>query len=149
MWRYALATSPDAAASSSHEAVLTWSTHSGKYAIAVDGAEVFHSVAKGSVLEHRWTWSHVGARAADAGEEGDGVALRVVACRKPPVRASKDFRCYEFLVGGRRFCDLPAHGGAPGDGDGWGFANEEPRDDGRLTSILDIVDPGWRARDGA
>eukprot|EP00585_Thalassiosira_rotula_P024675 CAMPEP_0196231404 /NCGR_PEP_ID=MMETSP0913-20130531/2215_1 /TAXON_ID=49265 /ORGANISM="Thalassiosira rotula, Strain GSO102" /LENGTH=264 /DNA_ID=CAMNT_0041511571 /DNA_START=40 /DNA_END=834 /DNA_ORIENTATION=- len=130
-----------------HEAMLTWSTHSGKYTISVDGEEVFSNIAKGSVLEHKWKWSHYKGCIADDGDEEDVVPMRIIACRKPPIRTSKDFRCYEFLIGGKVFRDLPKN-----DLDeyceGGGYRNEESRalgKDGKLMSILDIVDPGWRS----
>jgi len=129
-----------------HEAMLTWSTHSGKYTISVDGEEVFSNIAKGSVLEHKWKWSHCKGCIAD-GDEEDVVPMRIIACRKPPVRTIKDFRCYEFLIGGKVFRDLPKN-----ELDEYcegGYRNEEMSgalgNDGKLMSILDIVDPGWRS----
>ncbi|KAL7524923.1 hypothetical protein ACHAXR_000780 [Thalassiosira sp. AJA248-18] len=127
-----------------HEAKLTWSTHSGKYTISVDGEEVFANVAKASVLEHKWKWSHSKGCAAE--DEDDSVAMRIIACRKPPVRSSKDFRCYEFIIGGKVFRELPVNG-VDGSSFGGDFQNEESafNEDGKLMSILDIVEPGWRA----
>lgn len=146
IWKYGIpqesARAEDGMIVACHEAMLTWSTHSGKYTISVDGEEVFSSVAKGSVLEHKWRWSH--HKACVSEDEEDVVAMRIVACRKPPVRTSKDFRCYEFIIGGKIFRDLPVHGS-----DEYfegGYRNEEcVYDDGKLTSILDIVEPGWRS----
>ncbi|KAL9185367.1 hypothetical protein ACHAXT_003144 [Thalassiosira profunda] len=128
-----------------HEAKLTWSTHSGKYTIAVDGEDIFQSVAKGSVLEHKWKWSHSKACVVED-DDGDGTAMRIIACRKPPIsrRSSKDFRCYEFVLGGRVFRDLPVDSasGSPGND----FQNEERlHEEGKLMSILDVIEPGWRS----
>ncbi|KAL3806089.1 hypothetical protein ACHAXA_006995 [Cyclostephanos tholiformis] len=134
-----------------HEARLTWSTHSGKYMISVDGEEVSSAIARGSVLEHRWRWSHSKGRVVEGDEncdDDDVVAMRVVACRKPPVRSSKDFRCYEFVIGGRVFRDLPVYdfAGSCFRGSGHEFRNEESayNNDGKLMSILDVIEPGWR-----
>lgn len=146
IWRYGIpqetSSSVDGATIAGHEAKLTWSTHSGKYTISVDGEDVFSSVAKGSVLEHKWRWSH-GRGCAVEDDEDDSVAMRIVACRKPPTRSSKDFRCYEFIIRGRVFRDLPVEGSSFG-GD---FQNEENsiHDDGKLMTILDVIEPGWRA----
>lgn len=127
-----------------HEATLVWSTHSGKYTISVDGNDVFANVAKGSVLDYKWKWNHrAGCIAGDDSDEEEGVAMRIVACRKPPTRSSKDFRCYEFVIQGKIFRELPVNdGGVMG---GSGFENEEQFYDGKLMSILDIVEPGWRS----
>ncbi|KAL3793077.1 hypothetical protein ACHAW5_002426 [Stephanodiscus triporus] len=135
-----------------HEAKLTWSTHSGKYTISVDGEEVSSAVAKGSVLEHRWKWSHKRSCVVegddDDNDDGDTVvAMRVIACRKPPIRSSKDFRCYEFIIGGRVFRELPVcdSEGSCGKDVGQEFWNEEVAyNDGKLMSILDVIEPGWR-----
>eukprot|EP00571_Detonula_confervacea_P003860 CAMPEP_0172322446 /NCGR_PEP_ID=MMETSP1058-20130122/45898_1 /TAXON_ID=83371 /ORGANISM="Detonula confervacea, Strain CCMP 353" /LENGTH=239 /DNA_ID=CAMNT_0013038185 /DNA_START=40 /DNA_END=759 /DNA_ORIENTATION=- len=125
-----------------HEAKLTWSTHSGKYTISVDGEEVFSSVAKGSVLEHKWKWSHSKACVSEDDADDDSVAMRIIACRKPPVRSGKNFRCYEFLIGGKVFRDLPEESASFG-GE---FQNEDNvYDYGKLMSILDVIEPGWRA----
>lgn len=129
---------------SGHEAKLVWSTHSGKYTILVDGEEVFSSKAKGSVLEHKWKWNHEKSCLADE-DGGDAVPMRIIACRKPPVRSSKDFRCYEFVIGGKVFRDLPVN---ESDQFTQGmFSNEEGAvgDCGKLMSILDVIEPGWRA----
>lgn len=144
VWRYGLPTAAGAPIVS-HEAMLTWSTHSGKYTISMDGVEVFAGVAKGSVLEYKWTWSHARARVVadeEGDEDGDGVTLRIIACRKPPVRSIKNFRCYEFLVGEKVFRDLPTQDSNEYVG---GFTSEDTCDNGKLASILDIVEPGWRA----
>lgn len=130
-----------------HEVELVWSTHSGKYTISVDGGEVFSKVAKGSVLEHKWKWSHSkSCITEDDDNNGDCVAMRIIACRKPPVRSSKDFRCYEFIIGGKLYRDLPVYlNGASHGGD---FQNEEQSqyfNDGKLKSILDIIEPGWKS----
>lgn len=128
-----------------HEARLIWSTHSGRYTISVDGEEVFASVAKGSVLEHKWKWSHKRSCVVTDDEgDADCVAMRIIACRKPPIRSSKDFRCYEFVIGGKVFRDLPVN--ATDEFSGREFQNEESvYEDGKLMSILDIIEPGWRA----
>ena len=136
-----------------HEAMLTWSTHSGKYTISVDGEEVSSAVAKGSVLEHRWKWSHTRSCVVEGDDDdndgGDAVvSMRVIACRKPPVRSSKDFRCYEFIIGGKVFRDLPEYdsAGSYEKGIRQVFKNEEDScNDGKLKSILDVIEPGWRA----
>ena len=124
-----------------HETRLTWSTHSGKYSIAVDGQVVFEGIAKGSVLEHKFIYNHTkGCVGYDSSEAGI-VRMRIIACRKPPLRSSKNFRCYEFVIGGRVFRDL-----ARNNQYGEDFHNEESMDDvGFLSSILDIVDPSWRS----
>ena len=72
------------------------------------------------------------------------------ACRKPPTRSSKDFRCYEFVIGGIVFRDLPTMddniegGSSPSKED---FDNEESayQNSGKLMSILDVIEPGWRS----
>ena len=130
-----------------HQARLTWSTHSGKYTIEVDGAVVFESCAKGSVLEHKFIYNHTkGCVGHDSTEDGY-IKMRIVACRKPPVRSSTNFRCYEFVIGTTVFRDLPRttnnqyYGGEE-------FNNEDYNsmdDVGVLSSILDIVDPSWRS----
>mmetsp|Transcript_57531 Transcript_57531/g.122082 ORF Transcript_57531/g.122082 Transcript_57531/m.122082 type:complete len:245 (-) Transcript_57531:170-904(-) len=144
IWKYGIPQeSADGMIVADHEAKLTWSTHSGKYTISVDGEEVFTSVAKGSVLEHKWKWSHYKACVAD--DDEDVVSMRIIACRKPPVRTSKDFRCYEFIIGGKVFRDLPLT--ASDEYFEGEYPNEESvykYEDGKLTSILDIVEPGWR-----
>lgn len=163
IWRYGVSSTSSSSTTtvvSDHEARLTWSTHSGKYTISVDGEEVSSAIAKGSVLEHRWRWSHAKCRVIDKDDEGcndndddDVVAMRVIACRKPPVRSSKDFRCYEFVIGGKVFRELPvydvrgSHLGGKGGESGMDFQNEESahNDDGKLMSILDVIEPGWRA----
>jgi hypothetical protein len=146
-----------------HQARLTWSTHSGKYSIEVDGHVVFENVAKGSVLEQKFIYNHTkgcinsvvalldndddnDSSKNNGGENGDVIVpLRIVACRKPPVRSSKNFRCYEFVIGGRVFRDLPR--GRRNDNQyGEEFHNEDSTEDvGFLSSILDIVDPSWRS----
>lgn len=127
-----------------HEAKLTWSTHSGKYTISVDGEEVFSSVAKGSVLEHKWKWSHTRGCVVEDGDDAETVAMRIIACRKPPTRSSKDFRCYEFIIGGKVFRNLPSEGS---DGFSGGYFENEERayEEGKLMTILDVIEPGWRA----
>lgn len=124
-----------------HETRLTWSTHSGKYSIEVDGRVVFEGVAKGSVLEHKFIYNHTeGCVGTDSSEEGY-IRMRIIACRKPPTRSSTNFRCYEFVIGGCVFRDL-----ARNNQYGEDFHNEDSRDDvGVLSSILDIVDPSWRS----
>lgn len=133
-----------------HEVNLTWSTHSGKYTISVDGVEVSSAVAKGSVLEHRWKWSHSKSCIVEddiVDNDGDVIAMRVIACRKPPTRSSKNFRCYEFVIGGKVFRHLPVYSSAGSYRKAWEeIQNEESADDdGKLMSILDIIEPGWRA----
>ena len=129
-----------------HQARLTWSTHSGKYTIEVDGAVVFESCAKGSVLEHKFIYNHTkGCVGHDSTEDGY-IKMRIVACRKPPVRSSTNFRCYEFVIGSTVFRDLPNNNQYYGGGED--FHNEDyySMDDvGVLSSILDIVDPSWRS----
>jgi hypothetical protein len=166
IWKYGVSSlSSSTMIVSDHEARLTWSTHSGKYTISVDGEDVSSAIAKGSVLEHRWRWSHSKCRVIDKDDvecdiDDDVVSMRVVACRKPPVRSSKDFRCYEFVIGGKVFRDLPVYdvGGSRlggGGGGAWAssmssgmdFQNEESayNDDSKFMSILDVIEPGWRA----
>jgi hypothetical protein len=157
IWKYGVPLqSTDGAATTvvaDHEAMFTWSTHSGKYTISVDGEEVSSAVAKGSVLEHRWKWSHTRSRVVEGDDDdndgGDAVvSMRVIACRKPPVRSSKDFRCYEFIIGGKVFRDLPEYdsAGSYEKGIRQVFKNEEDScNDGKLKSILDVIEPGWRA----
>lgn len=124
-----------------HETRLTWSTHSGKYLIEVDGQVVFEGVAKGSVLEHKFIYNHTEACVGDDSSEEGYIRMRVIACRKPPTRSSTNFRCYEFVIGGCVFRDL-----ARNNHYGEDFHNEDSRDDvGVLSSILDIVDPSWRS----
>lgn len=139
-----------------HQARLTWSTHSGKYTIEVDGAVVFESCAKGSVLEHKFIYNHTkGCVGHDSTEDGY-IKMRIVACRKPPVRSSKNFRCYEFVIGSTVFRDLPRMNTITTTnhqyyGGGEDFHNEDyySMDDvGVLSSILDIVDPSWRSSGG-
>jgi len=153
IWKYGLEGRGGAAGPtniSGHEAQLTWSTHSGKYTISVDGEDVFSNVAKGSVLEHKWNYSHSRGCVCDGGgddDDDDGVAMRIIACRKPPVRSSKNFRCYEFIIGGTVFRDLPVESGSCGQY-GVEFQNEEDvyaNNDGKLMSILDVIEPGWRS----
>lgn len=130
-----------------HEAKLIWSTHSGKWAIFVDGEEVYSHQAKGSVLDYKWRWNHTKACVCDD-EDEEGVPMRILACRKPPNRSSKDFRCYEFIVGGKIFRELPLLGSHSNNESraGGEFQNEEStHDDGQLMSILDIVEPGWQS----
>jgi hypothetical protein len=124
-----------------HETKLTWSTHSGKYSIEVDGQVVFENVAKGSVLEHKFIYNHTKGCLGDDSSEDEYIRMRIIACRKPPVRSSKNFRCYEFVIGGRVFRDLARY-----DQCGEDFHNEDSTEDvGFLSSILDIVDPSWRS----
>ncbi|KAL7427638.1 hypothetical protein ACHAXH_001483 [Discostella pseudostelligera] len=175
-WRYGMSVRSANGVKSieQHEAKLVWSTHSGKYAISVDGEEVSAAVAKGSVLEHKWKWCHAKGVVVDANDdtETDFVKMRILACRKPPVRSSKNFRCYEFVIEGKVFRDLPFHGSSGGmlrsGGGGGEFHNEDmdedddnmedsgcgadfnassydDDDDGKLTSILDVIEPGWRS----
>ena len=160
MWKYGLSSSNTNSATSiaGHEAKLIWSTHSGKYTISVDGLEIYNNIAKGSVLEHKWLWSHDKGCVVENNDNDNNsiIPMRIIACRKPPTRSSKDFRCYEFVIGGRVFRDLPSvvvtdnnHGSRGGE-----FENEESaayyaandnNDDGKLMSILDVIEPGWRA----
>ena len=136
-----------------HEAKLVWSTHSGKYTISVDGEEIYTSIAKGSVLEHKFKWDHTKACLGEDDNDTNVIPMRIIACRKPPTRSSKDFRCYEFIIGGKVFRDLPTiDGGEPpsptnGEGGGGGeFENEYYNmNEGKLMSILDVIEPGWRA----
>ncbi len=174
-WRYGMSVTSANGLNSieQHEAKLVWSTHSGKYAILVDGEEVSAAVAKGSVLEHKWKWCHAKGVVVDANDdtENDFVKMRILACRKPPVRSSKNFRCYEFVIQGKVFRDLPFHGSGGGPRNaGNDFRNEDMEvhedgdhkmedggcgadfnassyddDDGKLTSILDVIEPGWRS----
>lgn len=182
-WRYGMSVTSANGLNSieQHEAKLVWSTHSGKYAISVDGEEVSAAVAKGSVLEHKWKWCHSKGVVVDPNDdtEKDFVKMRILACRKPPVRTSKNFRCYEFIIEGKVFRDLPFHGSGSSGGGGGGqqsgnagneFRNEDimeedednhnmedggcgadfnassyDDDDGKLTSILDVIEPGWRS----
>lgn len=124
-----------------HETRLTWSTHSGKYSIEVDGQVVFESVAKGSVLEHKFIYNHTQGCLGDDSSEEEYIRMRIIACRKPPVRSSKNFRCYEFVIGGRVFRDLARYNQY-----GEEYHNEDSMEDvGFLSSILDIVDPSWRS----
>mmetsp|Transcript_30765 Transcript_30765/g.64334 ORF Transcript_30765/g.64334 Transcript_30765/m.64334 type:complete len:167 (+) Transcript_30765:2-502(+) len=127
-----------------HEAKLVWSTHSGKYAIYVDGEEVHSHTAKGSVLEYKWKWDHAKACICDE-DDSQSVRMRIVACRKPPTRSSKDFRCYEFIIAGKVFRELPVLGSSNYQNNAE-FQNEEMElNNGQLMSILDIVEPGWRS----
>ena len=124
-----------------HETRLTWSTHSGKYSIEVDGQVVFEGIAKGSVLEHKFIYNHTKGCVGEDSSEAGYIRMRIIACRKPPVRSSKNFRCYEFVIGGRVFRDL-----ARNNQYGEEFHNEDSESDvGVLSSILDIVDPSWRS----
>lgn len=127
-----------------HQAQLIWSTHSGRWTVTVDGNEVYAGIAKGSVLDYKWKWNHKTACVSDEDGAGGGepiVSMRIVACRKPPVRSSKDFRCYEFVIEGKPFRHLPTVNG--GGGEEMDFENEY--NDGKLTTILDIVEPTWKA----
>ena len=140
-----------------HEVKLTWSTHSGKYTISVDGEIVSSEVAKGSVLEHRWKWSHSNSSIVEDDDTadtinnsnggGDVIAMRVIACRKPPTRSSKDFRCYEFIIGGKVFRHLPVYNSTGMYSRAWDeIQNEESAcEDGKLMTILDVIEPGWRS----
>ena len=145
LWRYCIST-PEVDGSTTireHVAQLVWSTHSGKYAIKVDGNEVFSNVAKGSVLEHKWRWDHMNACVVDEG----GVQMRILACRKPPTRSSKNFRCYEFLLQGKVYRELPRYGSSDARNDDDAFQNEEREyKQGKLMTILDVIEPGWRAQ---
>jgi hypothetical protein len=127
-----------------HEAQLTWSTHSGRWTVSVDGTEVYAGIAKGSVLDYKWKWNHIAGCVADDDGPQDKepiISMRIVACRKPPVRSSKDFRCYEFVVEGKPFRHLPTVNGSGSEE--IDFENEY--NDGKLTTILDIIEPTWRA----
>lgn len=127
-----------------HEAQLTWSTHSGRWCVSVDGSDVYAGQTKGSVLDFKWKWNHRQACVSDDDGIVDGepiVSMRIAACRKPPVRTSKDFRCYEFVVEGKPFRHLP-HLSENREMD---FENENCSSDGKLTTILDIVEPTWRS----
>lgn len=143
IWRYQMN-------GSEHETKLIWSTHSGKYTISVDGIDVYNNIAKGSVLEHKWKWSHRRGCVSNDTDDKDTVPLRVIACRKPPTRSSKDFRCYEFIIGGCVFRDLPTMEegpGSPTSATREDFHNEENayQNNGKLMSILDVIEPGWRS----
>ncbi len=85
----------------------------------------------------------------DYNDGGDAVvSMRVIACRKPPVRSSKDFHCYEFIIGGKVFRNLLVYDstGSYEKGIRQVFKNEEDSfNDGKLKSILDGIEPGWRA----
>lgn len=176
-WRYGMSVTSANGLNSieQHEAKLIWSTHSGKYAISVDGEEVSAAVAKGSVLEHKWKWCHTKGVVVDANDDTEQgfVKMRILACRKPPVRSSKNFRCYEFVIEGKVFRDLPFHGSGGTQQHarntvGNEFHNEDMNEDednhmedggcgadfnassyddedGKLTSILDVIEPGWRS----
>ena len=129
-----------------HETRLTWSTHSGKYSIEVDGQHVFEGVAKGSVLEHKFIYNHTQGSVGDDSSQPGFIRMRIIACRKPPTRSSHNFRCYEFVIGHQVFRDLARYTENNNDDDGEAFYNEDSRDDvGVLSSILDIVDPSWRS----
>lgn len=130
-----------------HEAQLTWSTHSGRWCVSVDGIEVYSGQAKGSVLDYKWKWNHIKACVTDnygMEDEEPIVSMRMVACRKPPIRTSKEFRCYEFVIEGKPFRHLPTVNGACGEE--MVFENENAASDGKLTTILDIVEPAWKAQ---
>ena len=147
IWKYGI---PHNNKIAEHEAKLIWSTHSGKYTISVDGEAVYSNIAKGSVLEHKWHYSHSRGTCVEKDDEGckDGIAMRIIACRKPPTRSSKNFRCYEFLIGGKVFRDLPVHSenGSQNHNYREEFENEESLfNEGKLMSILDVIEPGWRA----
>ena len=140
-----------------HQARLTWSTHSGKYTIEVDGVVVFESCAKGSVLEHKFIYNHTKGCVGHDSTEAGYIKMRIVACRKPPVRSSTNFRCYEFVIGTTVFRNLPRMMNTTTNnnhqyyGGGEDFHNEDYHsmdDVGVLSSILDIVDPSWRSSGG-
>ena len=144
-WKYGMkrtSTTNDRIVIEEHEAQLIWSTHSGRWAVSVDGNEVYVGITKGSVLDYKWKWNHRTGCIVDENGIDDGepiVTMRIVACRKPPIRASKGFRCYEFVVQGKPFRHLPTL-------TTWNEEMDvENEDDGQLTTILDIVEPTWRA----
>ena len=64
--------------SGEHETKLTWSTHSGKYTISVDGIDVYNNIAKGSVLEYKFKWNFVSGCASDDTDDKDTIPLRVM-----------------------------------------------------------------------
>jgi len=72
IWRYQLN------GNNEHETKLTWSTHSGKYTISVDGIDVYNNIAKGSVLEYKFKWNFVKGCVSDDTDVKDTIPLRVM-----------------------------------------------------------------------
>ena len=73
IWRYQMNNGND-----EHETKLTWSTHSGKYTISVDGIDVYNNIAKGSVLEYKFKWNFVSGCVSDDIDDKDTIPLRVM-----------------------------------------------------------------------
>ena len=71
IWRYQIK-------DNEHETKLTWSTHSGKYTISVDGIDVYNNIAKGSVLEYKFKWNFVSGCVSDDTDDKDAIPLRVM-----------------------------------------------------------------------
>ena len=62
--------------------------------IHLDGDEVHFSDLKGFSIIHRKL-------------EASGLHFEILACRKKPTKADSDFLCYECIINGQAFSQLP------------------------------------------
>lgn len=109
-----------------HEVLLTWSLLSGKEYITLDGREEHHNQkGRTSICDHKWTTR-------------DNYELHVVTTREPPLKSPPNFRCYELLLNGRSFFNLPK----PGQTESRQRSTEYEIAYGAPSSIVEILYPG-------
>jgi len=135
-----------------HTVLLTWSTQTGKVVIHLDGNEVDFDDCKGySIIQRKIESREL------------GLNFELLATRVAPLGAASDFLCYECIINGQAFSQLPqkndnrlimstadSMNGQPHlvtDGDSYSTSEQEEEDAAtpyslsNLRSVVDIVYP--------
>lgn len=132
---------------------LTWSTQTGKVLIHLDGNEIDFYECKGySILQRKFESREL------------GIHFELLASRVAPNHADRDFLCYECIINGQAFSELPTiienrllvetKDGTNGqpllitDGDSYSSSSEDKDEDcgtpyhlENLRSVVDLVYP--------
>lgn len=104
-----------------HVVLLTWSFHSGKQTVFVDGQECYFACEPGH--------STINAKVADK----EGTLIQVIGTRTRPAFAGPNFRCFDIVVDGQRYSEFLTADGSP--------AYKGANNYGAPTSVIDVLYP--------
>lgn len=110
-----------------HTVTFLWSKLSGKQSVLMQGEEVhIGEKNKGQVFFHKWT------------TKDGNFNLHILACAATPAKGkvASNFRKYELMVNSMPFSSMPTKDGTTPE------TLALPEDEGKISSIIEIIYPG-------